>query len=74
MKEPIIDYFYSNFCVVRGITITMKMIMFIKIGAKFNLSLHIEVAEMSTKEIEKKNTAFYEESLLASDENFLTVC
>ncbi len=46
----------------------------VKIGAKFNLSLHIEVAEMSTKEIEKKNTAFYEESLLASDENFLTVC
>jgi hypothetical protein len=46
----------------------------VKIGAKFNLSLHIEVAEMSTKEIEKKNIALFEKSLLGSDENFLTVC
>ena len=40
----------------------------VKIGAKFNLSLHIEVAEVSTKEIEKYKTITFETSLLASDD------
>ena len=40
----------------------------VKIGAKFNLSLHIEVAEVSTKEIEKYKTITFEKSLLASDD------
>jgi hypothetical protein len=40
----------------------------VKIGAKFNLSLHIEVTEMSTKEIEKYKTITFRKSLLALDD------
>jgi hypothetical protein len=42
-------------------------------GAKFNLSLHIEVAEISAKGIEGNGTSDYLESFLASDTHFLTV-
>jgi hypothetical protein len=40
----------------------------VKIGAKFNLNLLIEVAEMSTKEIEKYKTITFRKSLLALDD------